>query len=106
MVRLRLAADPAQDKIDRRNELNLYRVWIQRVFSRRERRTPDTAMSRFDLFAVTERFAGGIVARGAMIRNDHADVTNRNQRLRLDLNRAKPAIDEECAVGQIGRAHG
>ena len=57
-------------------------------------------MAGFDLFAVTERFAGGVVSGSAMIRNNHANIANRNQGLRLNLNRAKPPIDEKRAVRQ------
>ena len=100
MVRFGLAADPAQDEVDRRHELDFHRVRIQRVFAGSERRAPDTAMAGLDLFAVTERFAGGVVTGGAVIRNHHADITDRDQRLGLDLDRAEPAIDEERAIGQ------
>src|SRR4030095_14502303 len=100
MVRFGLATDPAQHEVDRRDELNFYRVRVQCVFTGRDRRAPDTAMTGLNLFAVTERFAGGVIARCAMIRDHHAHVTNRNQGLRLDLYCAEPAIDEERAVGQ------
>ena len=100
MMRFGLAADPAQHEVDRRDELHFHRVRIERVFAGRERRTPDTAMAGLDLFAVTERFAGGVVAGGAVIGNHHADITDRDQRLGLDLHRAEPAVDEERAVGQ------
>src|SRR6266404_5822848 len=100
MVGFGLAADPAQHEVDCRDHLNFYRIRIQRVFTGSERRAPDTSVAGLDLFAVTKRFAGRVVSGGAMIRNNHADIANRNQGLRLDLNRAKPAIDEERAVGQ------
>src|SRR6266404_134002 len=100
MVGFGLAADPAQHEVDCRDQLNFYRIRIQRVFTGSEGRAPDTSVAGLNLFAVTKRFAGRVVSGGAMIRNNHANIANRNQGLRLDLNRAKPAIDEERAVGQ------
>src|SRR5204863_866053 len=100
MVRFGLAADPAQHEVDRRDQLNFHCIRIERVFTGSERRAPDTAMADLNLFAITERFAGRVVSGGAMIRNNHAYVTNRDQGLRLNLNCAKPAIDEERAVRQ------
>src|ERR1043165_9616645 len=100
MMRFGLTADPAQHEVDRRDKLNLHRIGIERVFARRERRAPDTAMTDFNLFAVSERFASGVVSRGAMIGNHHADIPNWDQRLRSDFHCAEPAIDKERAVGQ------
>src|SRR4051794_26230811 len=100
MVRFGLAADPAQHEVDRRDELNFHRIRVQRVFAGCERRAPDTAMTRLNLFAVTKCFAGGVVSRCAMIRDHYAHIANRDQGLSLDLYCAEPAIDEERAVRQ------
>ena len=67
MVRLGLAAHPAQHEVDRRNEFHFYRVWIQRVFAGSERRAPDATMTGFNLLSVTKRLAGGIISSRAMI---------------------------------------
>ena len=61
---------------------------------------PHTALTRFDLFAVTKGVAGGIVARAAVVGDDHPDVPDRDQRFGFDLNRAEPAINEKGAIGQ------
>ena len=58
------------------------------------------APAGFDLFAVAECFAGRVAAGLSVIRNDHAHVTDWDQRLGFDLNGSEPAVDEERAVGQ------
>src|SRR4051812_14583319 len=100
MMSFSLAADPPQHEVDRRDELNFYRVRVQRVFSGRERCAPDTAVTGLDLFAVAERFAGCVVAGRTVIRDNDAYVTDRNQCLGLNLHRTEPAVDEERAVGE------
>src|SRR6266496_574581 len=100
MVRFGLAADPTQHEVDGRDQLNFHGIRIERVFAGSERRAPDTSMTGFNLFAVTERFTGRVVPGGAMIRNNDADIANRDQGLRLNLYCPEPTVDEEGAVGQ------
>src|SRR5947207_4139306 len=100
MVRFGLTADPAQNEVNRGNELNFHRVRIQRVFAGSQRRAPDTAMAGLNLLAVTERITGGIISGGAMIRHNYADITDWNQSFGFDFHRAEPAVDKERTVGQ------
>src|SRR4051812_7699246 len=100
MMRFGLSADPAQDEVNRRHQLHFYGVGIERVFAGSERRAPDTAMARFDLLAITERLTSSVGAGHAVIRNDHADITDRDQGFGFDLDRAEPAVDKESAVCQ------
>src|SRR5436190_20536698 len=99
-MRFGLATDPTQHEVDRWNEFNFHRIGIQCIFAGSERRSPDPSLSCFNLFAVAKRFAGGVVTGGAMIGHDYTNITNRDQSFGFDLNRAKPAIDEDRAVGQ------
>src|SRR6186997_278739 len=100
MVRFRLTANPAQDEVNRRNEFDFHCIRVQGVLARSEGRTPNTAVTGFDLLAVTKRFAGGIVASRTMVGNDHTDIADWNQSLGLNFHRSKPAVDKECAVRQ------
>jgi hypothetical protein len=95
-----LAANPAQDEVNRRNELHLHRVRIEGVFASRERSAPDSALTDLHLLAVTERFAGDVGSGGAMIGNNHTHIADGYEGLGLDLDRAEPAVDKERAVSQ------
>src|SRR5207253_9761898 len=70
-MRLCLPADPAQDEVNRRHQLHFHCIRIQGILARRQRGMPHTALTRFDLFAVTKGVAGGIVARAAVVGDDH-----------------------------------
>src|SRR4029079_10564681 len=100
MVRFGLAADPAQNKVDRWDELNFHRIRVERIFTGCECRAPDTAMTGLNLFAVTKRFASGVISCGAMIRDHHAYIANWNEGFGFYLYCAEPAVDEERAISE------
>src|SRR5436190_2110420 len=99
-MRFGLAANPTQNEVNRRYQLHLHRVRIQGILARRQRRTPDTAFARFDLFAIAKGLPGSIGAGATIVGNYYADISDRNQRLGFDLNRPKPAINKEGSVRQ------
>ena len=100
LMRFSLAGNPAQNEVHRRHELDLHGIRIDRILARRQGLLPHTALARLDLLAIAEPFARDVFAFAAVVRNDDADVTDRDERLRTHFNRGKPAIDEERAVGQ------
>src|SRR5262245_35554411 len=100
MMRLGLAANPAQHEVDRWNKFNFNCVRIHRVFASGKGRAPDTLVTGFDLFTVAERFSSGVISRGAVIGNNYANVTNGDQGFGFDLDRPKPTVDEKRTVSQ------
>src|SRR5438270_9225806 len=84
-MRFRLPTYPAQDEVNRRHRLYFHGIRIQGVLARSQRRTPNPTLSRFNLFAITERLTGTIAARAPVVRNNHTDVADRNQRFGFDL---------------------
>src|SRR5438094_5775914 len=99
-MRFGLAANPTQNEVDRRHQLYLHRVRIQSVLARSQRRTPDTALARFDLFAITKGLAGSIAASATVIGNYYTDISDRDQRFGFNLNRPEPAINKEGSIRQ------
>ncbi len=97
---LGLARDPPQDEVDRGNQLDFQGIRVQRVFAGRQRALPDATLPRFDLLAVPEAGAGQVGAEAAVVRDDHSDVADRDERLRAGLDRGEPPVEKEGAVGQ------
>src|SRR6267154_958261 len=103
-MRFRLPTYPAQDEVNRWHQLYFHGIRIQGVLARSQRRTPHPTLSRFDLFAITERVTGTIAARATVVRNNHTDVADRNQRFGFDLNCPKPAtLRPSVCVGSNGK---
>ncbi len=100
LVFLDHAGDPPQHEVDRRHQLHLQGVWVQRVLARRQRHLPHAAMPGLDLLAVAERHPAEVLALGAEIRYHHAHVADGDHRFRTQLDRGEPAVDEERAVGE------
>src|SRR5207245_9681747 len=50
--------------------------------------------------AVAEALAGGVSAGSAKVADHHADVADRHQGFRNDLDRGEPAVEEVGAVGE------
>src|SRR5207249_12173250 len=98
--RLDHACNPAQDEVHGGHELHLQGVWVESKLARRQRLFPDSTKTRFDLLPIAEGHAGDVLTFAAVIRHDHADVTNRDQHFRPNLDRREPAVDKKCAVGQ------
>jgi hypothetical protein len=93
-----LAGNPAQHEVHRRHQLDFQRVRVERVLAGRQRFAPHAALTGFDLFAVPEAGTGHVHAFAAVVRDDHADKTDRDERLWPELDRGEPAVDEERAV--------
>ena len=58
------------------------------------------ALAGFHLFAVAKLRACHVVAVIAIVADDHADVADRDERFRLQLDGRKPAVQEVRAVSQ------
>ena len=61
---------------------------------------PDAAFSHGHALAVAEALAGRVSAGSAKVADHHADVADRHQRFRNDLDRGEPTVEEVGAVGE------
>src|SRR5262249_40420449 len=88
------------DEVHGRHQLYFDSVRVQRIFARRQRLLPDSALARFDLLAIAESFTCEVFSFTSIVGDHYTDVTDRNQSLGTDLNGCKPTVDEKCSVRQ------
>ena len=100
LVGFGLAGDPVQDEVGRGDEDDLPGVGVERVFAGAEGLVPDAALAAGDALAVAEVVAGEVLAGGAVVADDHADVADGDDGLGDDLEGGEPAVDEVGAVGE------
>src|SRR4030095_4931568 len=62
LVRFSLAGNPAQDKIHRRDELDLNRIWVYGVFATWQGFFPNPALAELYLLSIPKRFTRQVYA--------------------------------------------
>ena len=99
-MRLGLAGDPVQHEVRRRHQHDAAGRRVERVFARPKRPLANTALAVADSLAVAEAGARDVLALPAVVAHHDADVADRHHRLRNQLDRREPAVDEVSAVGE------
>jgi hypothetical protein len=81
-----------------RDDLDLARVGVERIFARQQRILPDAPAAVDDEFAVAILLARDVVGSRTGVEDDDADVADRDDRLRHVLDRRKQAVDVPGAL--------
>jgi hypothetical protein len=96
--RTHFSAHPFQDEVDGRDDLDLARVGVERIFARQQRILPDAPAAVDDEFAVAILLARDVVGSRTGVEDDDADIADRDHRLRHVLDRRKQAVDVPGAL--------